>query len=433
VINETGTIQWFKNGNPITGAVDTVYTTFESGNYSASVQNSKGCGQSDVVSVNVDGLPVIITPSGSLNFCVGDSVTLSSSESGTFQWYNNNLPIAGATNASYTAKATGDYWVRVQNAKGCGRSSDAYVNVNAERPSVTWDGTVLRTNSSNYQYQWYLDGDAIAGATSNILYPPQLGIYKVVIADYTCKNTSDEFHLDCNAIAVPRPSVNWNGTQLVTAQGFTNYQWYLNGDTIPGAHNVSFQPIQTGNYKVTVIGKFSCQNTSNEFAFNCSLAGPSKPPINWDGTKFSTTAGYAHYQWYQNDTAINGATANSYTPGTSQFGKYKVVVTNNFNCSSTSDAEPYSFTAVTNIVIGDARLTCYPNPAKAVLNIDLSNMRNAKLVAELYDQTGRLIRKQLLNQVHNQLSVQQLPFGLYQLVIYNGSVERAALKVIVTK
>ncbi len=89
-------------------------------------------------------------------------------------------------------------------------------------------------------------------------------------------------------------------------------------------------------------------------------------------------------------------------------------------------------TAVADITIGDANLRYYPNPVKTMLHIDVVNIRGRKLAAELYDLTGRLIQKQLLNQTHNQMPVQQLPTGVYQLVIYNN-VEKNSIKILVIK
>jgi uncharacterized delta-60 repeat protein len=431
VVNQTGSIQWFKNGSPITGATDTVYTAFENGNYSATVQNAKGCGESDPVRVLTNGLPITITPSSSLNFCQGDSVILTINEPGNVQWYRNSIIIPGASGTSYMAKDAGFYFVAVQNAKGCGQSTAVNVNINPLKPSISWDGTNLLTTSSNYAYQWFLNGDSIPGANSYAFKPTQLGTYKVVIPDYKCNNTSDEFHLDCSEVAVPRPEITWNGMVLTTFTGFSNYQWYLNGDTISGAHTDTFNPTQLGRYKVTV-ANLSCQNTSEEFEANCTVLGPPAPANIWDGKKFSTMPGYAHYQWYQNDTAIAGANGDTYTPGLTQFGYYKVVIADKYSCTNTSEKQPYFVTALSDIAVGDATLHYYPNPARSVLNVDIAHTGRNKLQAELYDLSGRLLQRKVLNQVHNQLRVDGLASGLYQLVIYNGT-EKFAAKVAVLK
>ena len=431
-VNQTGSIQWFQNGSPIPGATDTIYTAFENGEYSVSVQNTSGCGESDPVRVSINGLPVVITPSGSLNFCSGDSVILTISESGNVRWYKNSIIIPGANGTSYTAKDAGDYFASVQNADGCGQSTSVNVNINPVRPPISWDGTNLLTTSSNYTYQWYHNGDPISGANSYILKPTEQGIYKVIVLDYKCNTTSDEFNLNCNVINLPQPSISWNGSALTTTSGLSQYQWYLNGDSIPGAHNSVFAISQLGTYKVTVADNFNCQNTSSEFTLSCNVVGPPTPANIWDGKKFTTMSGYAHYQWYQNDTAIAGANSDTYTPDLTQFGFYKVVVTDKYNCTSTSGKLPYFVTALSDIAVGDATLHYYPNPARSVLNVDIAHVGRNKLQAELYDLSGRLVQRKLLNQVHNQLRVDGLSSGLYQLVIANGT-EKFATKIAVIK
>jgi type IX secretion system substrate protein len=259
-----------------------------------------------------------------------------------------------------------------------------------------------------------------------------LGTYKVVIPDYKCRNTSDNFILNCTVIAVPQPSVSWNGSALTTIAGFSRYDWYLNGDSIPGAHSNVFTMSQAGTYKVRVTGNFNCQNTSSDFTLNCNALSPPTPPNVWDGIKFSTMSGYAQYQWYQNDTAIAGANGDTYAPGLTQFGYYKVSVTNNYNCTNTSEKQPYFATAVNDIVIGDARMRFYPNPTRSVLNVDIAHAGRNKLEAELYDFSGRLLQRKLLNELHNQLRLEGLSSGLYQLVIYNGG-EKFAVKIAVIK
>ena len=432
VVNETGNIRWYKDGNPIAGATDTLYIAYESGSYSAAVENAKGCGLSDPVPVSFNGLPVAITPNGPLNFCEGDSVILTIRESGNIQWYKNNIFIPGAHDTSYTAKNGGTYFALVQNANGCGQSTSVNVNINPVRPPISWDGTNLLTTSSNYTYQWYHNGDPISGANSYILKPTEQGIYKVIVLDYKCNTTSDEFNLNCNVINLPQPSISWNGSALTTTSGLSQYQWYLNGDSIPGAHNSVFAISELGTYKVTVADNFNCQNTSSEFTLSCNVVSPTTPANIWDGKKFTTPSGYAHYQWYQNDTAIAGANSDTYTPDLTQFGFYKVVVTDKYNCTSTSGKLPYFVTALSDIAVGDATLHYYPNPARSVLNIDIAHVGRNKLQVELYDLNGRLVQRKLLNQVHNQLRVDGLSSGLYQLVINNGT-EKLAAKIAVIK
>ncbi|MBL0343226.1 MAG: PQQ-dependent sugar dehydrogenase [Bacteroidetes bacterium] len=97
------------------------------GNYRVKVTDDHGCTKETIKYVVVKNpLPdVTLTTSGPLVFCPGDSVVLAVNPQpgNTYQWkkYANN--IAGATNSSFTAVATGTYKVIVTSSNNCIRSS----------------------------------------------------------------------------------------------------------------------------------------------------------------------------------------------------------------------------------------------------------------------------------------------------------------------
>ena len=77
--------------------------------------------------LNVDGVrfgyvgqPLAVATSGATALCTGDSVTFTATAGGssnfTYQWKLAGAPIAGATQASYTAKDTGAYTVTIDSA-----------------------------------------------------------------------------------------------------------------------------------------------------------------------------------------------------------------------------------------------------------------------------------------------------------------------------
>jgi hypothetical protein len=391
----------------------------------------------------------IVTADGPLSFCDGGVVKLTSSETGAVQWYRNNVSINGATGTVYSATTSGSYTVSVNNAVGCGVSSPVSVTVvTLDTPSITANGpvsfciggSVLLYSDVFGGNQWYKDGVAILDSTANTLWVKTTGNYTVKVHLYGCESSaSNVIPVTVNSNIPDAPSITAIGnttfcsgaTVVLTSNSGSNNQWYLNGLAVSGATTASIQATTGGNYtaRVIVLGCVSPSSNAIDVTVNAS---PPKPPLNWDGIKFSTNSGYAHYQWYQNDTAIAGATMDTYTPGITQFGDYKVVVTDNNNCFNTSDKKPYRVTAVSEIAIGDATLRCYPNPAKASLNVDISAVGIRKLQASLYDVSARLLQRQLLNQYHNVMDIQRIPAGLYQLVVDNG-IEKTAIKVIVIK
>ena len=71
----------------------------------------------------------VISPTGPISFCVGDSVVLSSVNPGSnlsYQWKKDGANISGATNKTYTAKTAGKYKVRVTDyTNACTATSTA--------------------------------------------------------------------------------------------------------------------------------------------------------------------------------------------------------------------------------------------------------------------------------------------------------------------
>lgn len=111
------------------------------------------------------------------------SVSLGSSDTPpfTYQWRKNDVAIIGATSDSYVipqvqASDAGTYSVVVSNTVGSATSREATLTVSVAPPpsegTITAYGTQLSlyvpytSLTPTYGYQWYRDGQAIAGATS---------------------------------------------------------------------------------------------------------------------------------------------------------------------------------------------------------------------------------------------------------------------------
>jgi hypothetical protein len=136
-LNESySTYQWQKNNVNINGATSKTYTSNAAGTYRCIVSNSCGIDTSNTISLT--SLPnksntVLVT--GITSFCIGDSVTLNSSNvtaGYSYQWYRNNIAINGATSNTFIGKNPGTYKVVTKNnANGCSRisSNSAIVSV----------------------------------------------------------------------------------------------------------------------------------------------------------------------------------------------------------------------------------------------------------------------------------------------------------------
>lgn len=96
--------------------------------------------ESNRVVVRTNPLPTaVITVTGSLNICTGDSVLLSATVSSnrSYQWIRGTANIAGATNSTYFAKLSGGHKVLITNTlTGCSRTSAAQVITLYALPTV---------------------------------------------------------------------------------------------------------------------------------------------------------------------------------------------------------------------------------------------------------------------------------------------------------
>ena len=145
------------------------------------------------------GIDVIstIAADGPTTFCLGSSVNLNSTTIGTgysYQWMKNGTNIAGATSSSLNVTLQGNYKCKITKGECVSTSSviTISVNLNPNATIATLDGTDLcgktyvrlRANSgTGLTYQWYLDGEIIEGATTNVYYASIPGDFYVVVTN----------------------------------------------------------------------------------------------------------------------------------------------------------------------------------------------------------------------------------------------------------
>jgi hypothetical protein len=361
------TYQWKLNGTNITGATSSSYTANASGSYTVVVTNASTCSSTSTATVvTVNALPTAtITASSATTFCQGGSVVLNANTGTglTYQWKLNGTNITGATSSSYTANASGSYTVTVTNASTCSSTSTATVITVNALPTATitpatattfcQGGSVVLTanTGTGLTYQWKLNGTNITGATSSTYTANASGSYTVVVTNAsTCSSTSTATVVTVNAlptatITSATATTFCQGGSVVlnanTGTGLT-YQWKLNGTNITGATTSTYTANASGSYTVVVTNASTCSSTSTATVVTVN-ALPTATITSATATTFcqggsvvlnANTGTGLTYQWFNNATAISGATSSSYTANAS--GSYTVVVTNTSTCSSTS-------------------------------------------------------------------------------------------------
>lgn len=270
-------IDWSVN-NIASGISTATYTTTQAISIKAVCTNAAGCkSNSNTLQSQIKPKPIVnATAAGPTTVCIGSTVQLQAQATAgySYQWFKNNVAIAGATNATYTASASGAYKY-VASLTGCTDTSNSITVTVKEKPSVyittpnttvicNGQGALLQANpSTGYSYQWQMNGFDIAGAT-NSTYTATIGsYYNVIISNGTCTNTSPPISISVNSL--PVTIIQWNGTQLFTPFTFVSYQWYVSGVMIPGATQQYYTPTSNGVYYCRVGNENNCYNLSPNY------------------------------------------------------------------------------------------------------------------------------------------------------------------------
>ncbi len=170
-----------------TGAITQSINVTASGSYTVQVTNANGCqsvpSAATVVTVNALPSQPTITPTGSTTFCIGGSVTLTSSAGTSYLWST------GAITQSINVTTSGSYTVQVTNANGCQSvpSAATVVTVNPlpSTPTITAGGpttfcaggSVTLTSTAGAYYLWS------TGATTQSINVTTSGSYTVQVTN----------------------------------------------------------------------------------------------------------------------------------------------------------------------------------------------------------------------------------------------------------
>ncbi len=429
--------QWTLGGSGISGATGSVYYATTSGAYNVIVSNMAGCSaMSTSVPVTVNPSPSgTISASGPLTFCSGDSVTITATAGSglTYQWQNGGVTIAGATDMSYTARATGNYEVAITNAFPCTSiSSVAAVNTLAlpsaviSTPGATTfctGGTVVLNvpAAAGNTYQWRRNGSLITGAAAATYTVTTGGDYTAhVISTSGCNSLPvSAFRVDELTVPVLLPMTTttfcWGSSALlgvsVSISTGVNYQWQLNGVDITGATNNTYSAGHSGNYACMVSLASGCASTST--AISVTEYPLPNPTITFDGVTLQTEGFYRNYAWFRNGIPVfvGGSRFNP-----TEIGSYSVKVEDSNGCLSVSNV--FAVTRVGNSrQLGVANttaseITIYPNPALDVLHIGAT----MPLRAVINSLDGRTVLEQANA---SEINISQLADGIYMLRLFN--------------
>lgn len=217
-----------------------------------------------------------ITTTGQITYCGGGNVNTplngSLGTGYTYQWKLNNVNIPGATSANYTAIAPGTYTLRVDSGACFNVSPPLTINNLAmPQPTITpanyavfCDGDSLTLNAnagiSGAAYQWQLQGIDIPGATNASYVGKMPGNYIVKTTKFNCTVSSPGTNV--SQVPPPSPVITKNINVLSTAGNYYSYQWYLDGNILPGDTFATCIAKVAGAYTVRV-SNGGCEATAS--------------------------------------------------------------------------------------------------------------------------------------------------------------------------
>ncbi len=355
--------QWYVDGTPIAGATASSLVATTSGKYEVVVTQS-GCSVTSAgTSVAVSAQPPTptISANGPTTFCQGGSVILTSSSGSSSQWYLNGSPLPGGLSRVLSISSSGVYTVVTLNG-GCpsGPSAPVTVAVNAipDRPGMNFSGSltfcqggsVTLTSTTALGNQWFKDGQALSGATSQSYPATAAGSYTVVVTQNGCSSTPSAAApvivnpIPATPAITPAGSLAICDNAAVTLQSSsaTGNQWFLEGSPISGGTQNTYPASTPGNYTLQVTAN-GCPSGISAPVTVTSVPKPATPSITTTDSLTFCTGGSATLksssatgnQWYRDGQLIASATGASYAATAS--GTYTVVTTAG-GCSSSASA-----------------------------------------------------------------------------------------------
>ncbi len=283
--------QWLQDGNPVTGATASGYTTGTAGTYAVRITNSNGCSQvSAGTPLTINALPSVNFPGGTVvGICNGTAaqiqaqVSAGSGTVATLQWYRNGTAVAGAVNASITVSLGGSYTLQVTSSNGCTAvSSPVTVSISTLPVAVLTPPAVTKicrgvyttlSASGGTSYEWYLNGQLITGATSATYDASEAGTYSVRAFNAAGCSAYAPNTVVLAVIEVPQPDFAVLVKCAGSASSFTNltvtdpgdqvnYSWSMGDGSVYSSASVNHNFTKGGTYMV----RLSAASTACPFA-----------------------------------------------------------------------------------------------------------------------------------------------------------------------
>jgi gliding motility-associated-like protein len=382
--------QWQFNGIDVLNANSSTFTAFNPGNYQVIITSGNCIDTSAVmiVSSGISNPPSVVSSTGNLSICNGDSLSLLVSNIfATYQWLFNGALVSNAQDTSLVVTTTGSYQLIVTDLSGCidtsaviaistGLINQPIVTSNSGSLSIcNGDSLTLFVPGLYNSYQWLLNGNIIPNANDSSLIVTSIGNYQLIVnLTSGCIDTSIVQQV---LISAPNPasisSSNSNFTicenqqiNLNVAQNYSSYQWFNNNILIAGATTNSYTTASAGSYYIITQSSNGCYDTSATIQVVVNqtpnpIVSSSLTIICLNQTATLQTSDFVSYQWNSNNMPIVNENNINFT--TNQAGNYTVTVLDTNGCIGVSIPFVLSIDSVNVSITANSQSYCIGDTA----------------------------------------------------------------------
>ena len=373
--------QWYREGEPINGAVTAAYVATLPGSYVVVGNESSICASSSLpVQITLNAIPdVSLVWESNPLICSGDSLAVLAAlePDEVLTWYHDEEPVAAVV-TTYYASLAGEYHAEVFNTlSSCSAvTGSIYLEVLPEQAIVVesagnasvceGQSAALLVSEGEGTIQWFTNDLFVEGANATVLTTFSPGIYSAQVTDFNgCVSTSNAIAVEIDSL----PSVEFvisdgsavlcgpEDTVWVELEAGNAYTWY-NGENVLSDEVSNVLSITVaGDYTVQVANAAGCTAISELLsvpAFDIPsldlLPGGTVNLCDGQTLFFEAIAELAvNYGWYYNGEPIDGEFGTAIE--VMDAGEYAVLVLDENGCSAVSSSQVELISVVTPVIV----------------------------------------------------------------------------------